>query len=80
MKTWCTEYWASNEVGRVHKMCGEIEAETKEEAESLALQLGHDLLGELVGEVDASDMNDFCDGVTKGRDEEWLKGQEAGDE
>lgn len=80
MKTWLTECWVSNEVGRVHRICGEIEAETKQDAEAFARQLGLDLLGELVGEIDAPEMDGFCEQVIKERDEEWLKGQEAVDE
>lgn len=80
MKTWLTEYWVSNEVGRVCKMGGEVEAETEEEAKAKAEALGHTFLGELTGEVDASDMGDFCDRVQKERDEAWLKDQEGVDE
>ncbi len=76
MKTWLTEYFASNKVGRVCKMGGEVYAETKEEAMAKAEALGHTFLGLLVGEEDASDMGDFCDRVQEERDAAWLEGQE----
>ena len=73
MKTWCTEYFASNEVGRVCKMAGQIEAETEEEAKAKAKDLGHTFLGLLVGKEDAPEMGDYIDRIQKERDEEWLK-------
>lgn len=80
MKTWLTEYYASNEVGRVCKMGGDVKAETEEEAKAKAKALGHTFLGELVGEEEVSpEMNDYIERVQKERDDAWLKSEGAGD-
>ena len=73
MKTFCTEYWVSNEVGRVCRMGGMIEAETLEEAEAKAEVLGHVVVGEFTGEEDAGlkvDAN--IESTQQERDGEWL--------
>lgn len=70
-----TDYYASNEVGRVCKMGGQIEAETRAEADEIAERTGHTIIGVLVDEVDADGLGDFCDAVQKQRDEDWLRGQ-----
>lgn len=73
MTIYCTEYTVSNEVGRVCKMCGEIEADSLEEAEEIGEKIGHTVLGELLEEIDAPEFGDFCDRVQKQRDEDWLR-------
>ena len=80
MKTYLTEYMVINEVGRAHEMGGEVEAETKEEAMAICEKIGHTFLGELVGEVDASDMAGLCDAVVEQRDRDWLQSVERVDE
>ncbi|KKL17136.1 hypothetical protein LCGC14_2488530 [marine sediment metagenome] len=74
MKTFCTDYWALNEVGRLCRMGGRIEAETLADAEAIAEKTGHVIVGEFQGEVEWPEGGDFCDRVTKQRDEDWLKG------
>lgn len=76
MKKFATEYVVSNEVGRVHKMCGEVEAASALEARMIAAAKGHTFLGEIVEEIEAPEMADYCDQVQKQRDEDWLRGQE----
>ena len=73
MPIYCTEYIVSNEVGRVHKMCGEIEADSLEEAERIGRELGHTVLGELLEEMEAPEMAGFCDRVQAERDEAWVR-------
>ena len=80
MKTYLTEYVVINEVGRAHKVCGEVNAETKEEAMAAWEKNGHTFLGELVGEVDASDMAGLCDAGQEQRDRDWLQSVERVDE
>ena len=75
MKTFVTDYYALNEVGRLCKLSGRIEAETIEEAERIGAETGHTVLGELTGEEEWDD-GGFCDRVQKARDEDWLRGQE----
>ena len=77
MKKFATEYFASNEVGRVCKMCGEVEAATALEARVIAEAKGHTFLGEIVYEVEAPEMAERCDAVQKQRDEDWLQGQDS---
>ena len=76
MKKFATEYIVSNKVGRVHKMCGEVEAGSALEARIIAAAKGHTFLGEIVEEVEAGDMGSYCDEVQRQRDEDWLRGQE----
>lgn len=77
MTIYCTEYIVSNKVGRIHKMCGEIEADSLEEAEEIGKKIGHTVLGELLEEIEAPEMGGFCDQVQKQRDEDWLRSQES---
>lgn len=77
MKTFVTDYWALNEVGRLCKMGGQIKAETLEEAKATAEAMGHVVLGELVGEEEWPEGGNFCDAVQRQRDADWLKGQEG---
>ena len=77
MKKFATEYLVSNEVGRVHKMCGEVEAASALEARVIAEAKGHMFLGEIVYEEEAPGMADFCDRVQRERDEDWLEGQDS---
>ena len=74
MKTFITDYWALNEVGRLCHMGGEIEAETLEDAKRIAKTIGHVVLGELMGEEEWEGGGDFCDRIMRERDEEWLNG------
>lgn len=76
---YATDYYALNEVGRLCKMGGVIEAGTREEADKIAERLGHTIVGENLTEENLSDeMNAFCERAMKQRDEEWLK--ERGDD
>jgi len=72
MKTYLTEYYVSNEIGRVHKMCGDIQAHTKEEAIEICKKIGHAFVGELIMEIDAPEMAGLCDAIQEQRDKEWL--------
>jgi hypothetical protein len=78
MPIYCTEYLALNDVGRPCRMGGEIEAQDWGDAEKKAEVLGHTLLGELVGEVPAPELEGFCDEVQKQKDEAWLSGPLGG--
>ena len=76
MPIYLTEYFTSNEVGRVHKMCGpKIEAENFEEAEKKAIELKVTVLGKWQGDVEWEGADDFCDKWQKDADEAWLKDQ-----
>ena len=72
MKTFLTEYLAVNKSGRACKMCGDIQAETQEEAIAICEKIGHTFVGELIEEIDAPEMQGFCDAVQEQRDQEWL--------
>ena len=80
MPTYLTEYFASNEVGRICKMGGDIQAETMEEAMKICEEIGQTYVGELVGEVDASDMAGLCDSIQEQRDRDWLESVKRVDE
>lgn len=78
MKKFLTEYWASNEVGRLCKMGGELWAKDLAEAEERAAVLGQEVLGEWLGDVEWEGADDFCDEAQRQLDEAWLKGQDDG--
>ena len=69
-----TDYYALNEVGRVCKMGGKIVAINREEADRIAEETGHTILGEWQGDVEWPEADDFCDRVQAERDREWLEG------
>jgi len=74
MPIYLTEYFASNEVGRVCRWAGpKIEAENFEEAEKKAIELKVTVLGEWQGDIELDDADDFCDRMQKAADEAWLK-------
>ena len=71
-----TDYWALNEVGRVCKMAGHFEANSRPEADKIAERTGHTIIFE-ASEFDEIDdgMGSCCDEVQWQRDEDWLEGQ-----
>lgn len=75
MPIYVTDYYVLNEVGRLCKMGGKIEAATLAEAEKIAADTGHTILGEWQGDVDWPEGDDFCDDIVRQRDADWLKGQ-----
>jgi len=79
---YATDYYALNKVGRPVKMCGSIEADTREEADEIAERLGHTIIGWNLTEEDAGpELSGLIDGWEKmelERDEAWLKGRGDG--
>jgi len=75
MNKYLTEYWVSNEVGRVCKMAGEIMAESLEDAERRVPE-GHVVLGKWSGDVEWEGADGFCDKIQAQRDKDWLEDQE----
>ncbi len=75
MTVWLTDYWALNEVGRLCKMGGKIQAETVAEAEKIATETGHVILDKWQGDVDWDGADDSCDAIQRQRDADWLNGQ-----
>ena len=72
MPIFLTEYFASNEHGRVCKMDGgNIEAESFEEANAIAETLGVTVVGKWVCDIEAPELNGWIDSIQKQRDEEW---------
>ncbi len=73
MPIYLTEYLASNEAGRACRMGGEIEADSWAEAESVAVDQGHDVVGLLVEEIEAPEMHEFCEKIQAQRDADWRR-------
>lgn len=76
MPIYLTEYFASNEIGRVCKWCGpKIEAVDLKEAEKKAEGLKVTVVGEWKGDIEWEGADDFCERIQKEADEVWLKNQ-----
>lgn len=70
-KRFLTDYYGVLPSGRAAKLSGEVLAVSWEEAERVAAEIGHTVVGELVLEVEAPEMKAFCRAEVQRRDEEW---------